>query len=149
MFSISRAKPADLDAIRYLLSRYGSKLVVLPEHINHRDVALQARHNDTGELVGFLWCGLMAKNKIGYIDKFTVSPEFSKHGIGNLMALRLLQELVKIGVKQVFGIIKHDEYTDKSAMNALKLAMASDGTYMHVYADIKNSLLEMKNLGKV
>lgn len=146
MILISRAKKEDLPAIQHLMRMYGNKCQVEKEHLNHKDIALQARL-DSGELVGFLWVGLMANNSLGYIDKFAVDSNYSGKKIGNQLAHAMLKEVNKRKVKQVFGIIKQDQYHDKSAINALKMAIRSDVTpYTYVIADLNMLNLELKEI---
>lgn len=145
---IKRATHSDIPAIRYLLMTNGAKMVLEDYHINKRDIALQARDKDTGALVGFLWIGLMAKNQLGYLDKFVVDKAYSGKGIGNMLAKAALEECLKQKVRQVFGIIKQDEYHDKSCVNALKMAMGSDAKpYTYVMTDIDHCVKELGHLG--
>lgn len=143
---IKRALYQDLPAIRFLMQKYG-KMVVTESLLNSRDIAIQARL-DSGELVGFLWCGLMAKGTIGYLDKFCVDPSYAKQGVGNALALALKTELVKRRVHSVFGLIKQDKFHDKSAMNALKCAMGShDAPYTFVEAQVAHAVKELELVG--
>jgi GNAT superfamily N-acetyltransferase len=130
-----------------LLQKYG-KLVATESLFNHRDIALQARL-DSGELVGFLWVGLMAKGTLGYIDKFCVDPAYAGKGVGTALAMGMKEELVKRKVKTVFGLIQQDEYHEKSAMNALKSAMGAHKLpYTFVEADVAHAVEELKSIGR-
>lgn len=120
---------------------YG-KYTVDAAHINHRDISLVAVNDN--KVVGFLYVGLMAKNTVGYMDKFTIHPDYANQGIGQQLAVKALEESVKRGVREVFGIIQQDQYHDKSAMNALRMAIGSNGTpYTYVRADINFILSEL------
>lgn len=142
--NIRKALPADLPAIQELTGKFG--MPVSEAHINNRDISLVARATD-GSLVGFLFCGLMAKNTTGYIDKFCVDPTYRKKGVGNALAMACLSELAKRKVRSAFGLIKQDEAHDASAINALKMAMGSDGKpYTYVHGDVLNTIKELKGL---
>lgn len=145
---ISTATKQDIPAIQYLLASYGSKLSLDPALINNKDIALQAR-DESGKLIGFLWVGLMAKNTLGYMDKFCVDKDYSKKGVGKALALALKDRLVKRRVKTVFGIIRQDQYHDKSAMNALRMAVGGDQiSYTYVIADVAHAIQELEMLGR-
>lgn len=145
---ISNATKQDIPAIQYLLASYGSKLVLDPACINKRDIALQAR-DESGKLVGFLWVGLMAKNTLGYMDKFCVDKDSSRKGVGKSLALAMKDQLVKRRVKTVFGIIRQDQYHDQSAMNALRMAIGGDPLpFTYVVADVAHAVKELEMLGR-
>lgn len=145
MISIKRASRADFPAVVHLMQQSG-KMIIEPCHFNNRDIAIQARADD-GSLVGFVWCGVMCSGQLGYIDKFAVDVEYRKMGLGNLLALHMLKEMAKRGIRRAIGCIKTDEYHEASAMNALKTAMAADKLpYTYVYGDVQNSIQELKSL---
>lgn len=133
---ISRCHKSDLPAIQYLMHLYGNKCVVGPEHINKKDIALQARL-ESGELIGFIWVGLMANNTIGYFDKVAVDPAHSGKGVINALYRESFKVLYHKGVKQVFGIIRHDAYHLKSCKAALRMGLGGDPvSYTHVFANM-------------
>lgn len=143
MVVVTSCCATDLPAIDHLMNQYG-KMSVSPEHINRRDIALQAR-TDNGALVGFIWMGVMAKGTFGYVDKFTVDPAYAGQGVGRLLANRLLSECQTRGVRTVHGFIRQDEYHDKSGVNALKMAMGADPLpYTFVTSDILNTVSELE-----
>jgi N-acetylglutamate synthase-like GNAT family acetyltransferase len=145
--NIRRAKKSDLSAIKDLMALYGNKMSVEGHHINHRDVSLVAV-TDEGQIIGFVWAGLMAQNKVAYLDKFTIHPEYAKKGVGQKLALKALEIGKKLGVQDVFGIIKRDAYHDKSAINALKMAFSADRepyTFVRTNVNFMISELEAKN----
>ncbi len=144
---ISKATKQDLPAIRYLMQQYGNKCIVTEDHINKRDISLQARID--GNLVGFVWGGLMAKNTIMYIDKVAVDPLYVKQGIVKVLYKELFKQALKLGVKQGFGIIKQDKYHDKACINALKMAFGADSvSYTHVYGEANNIIKELESIGE-
>ncbi len=97
--------------------------------------------------MGFLWLGMMAKNTMCYLDKFTVHPDYTGRGVGNQLAHFAIQAAHKVGCRKTFGVIKQDKYHDKSAMNALKVAIgATEGSYTFVCADIDMMISELKEL---
>lgn len=128
------------------MRRYG-KMDVGPEHINSKDIALCAR-DKSGALVGFLFLGLMAQNKVGYLDKFCVDPDHTKKGVGNALARAAFQAATKRGVREVFGVIRQDQYHEQSAVNALKMAFgAHKESYTYVCADLRHMASELRSLG--
>lgn len=136
MICIKPAYKDDMRAIQRLLD-YSGKCTITPEHFNHKDIALQARNMETGEVLGFVWAGLMAKNTIMYIDKAAVHPEHSKKQILNKLYKELLKEVLRLNVKHVFGIIRLDQWHDRSAVNALKMGSKLDPfKYSYFYSNI-------------
>jgi N-acetylglutamate synthase-like GNAT family acetyltransferase len=145
--NVRRAKKTDLGGIQELMALYGHKMTVEGHHINHRDVSLVAVTDD-GQIVGFVWAGLMAQNKVAYLDKFVVHPEHAGKKVGHALALKAFEIGKKLGVQDVFGIIKRDAYHDKSAINALKMAFSADRepyTFVRTNLDFMMSELEDKN----
>jgi len=143
MISVSRASREDLPAIRHLSAIYGHKLTVEDYHLNGNDIALQARA-DNGEMAGFVWAGLMARNKIAYIDKVMVNPEYTSKGVLPLLYKELFRLGIARGVKTVFGIIRQDKYHDKAAKAALHMAFGGDSLpYTYVYADMAHMISEL------
>lgn len=148
MIQVSKPKKDDLPALQYLMQQYG-KFTIDANHLNPRDIALQARNTDNGEVAGFVWLGLMANSTVGYIDKFIVHPDYKNKGIGKLLANHALEACVKRGIKEVFGLIKQDQYHDASAFNALRMAMTSDNaSYTLVQGNIAHTVAELKALGE-
>ncbi len=123
MTRIRRAYQADLDDINSLLEGYSINPVTR-DCINDKDIAVVAC--EAKRVVGFVWCGLMAKNTVGYLANFVVAQDCAGSGVGERLLKHTLEVLKKKSVKQVFGTIKQDEYHDKSAYNALKIAMGAD-----------------------
>lgn len=137
-----KANRQDLDGINSICAKYGIKTVA-PEYINSKDLSLVAK--DGNKVVGFIWCGILCQGTKGYIDCFVVDPEYQGMGVGQLLAHKLLKVALKKGVRETFGIIAHGAYHDNSAMNALKMAMmAAPKTYTYVYADVTNTVNELK-----
>lgn len=146
MIQVRRAGRQDLAAINELMKAYAktADMAVAEHHINSRDVALVAREPE-GSVVGFLWMGLMACNRIAYLDKFVVHPDYARQGVGKLMALRMYDIGRNLGVKDVFGVIRRDEHHDKSALNALKVAFsAHSDPYTYVCASVDNMNKELR-----
>lgn len=133
---ISKCHKSDLPAIRYLMLQYGNKMIVEETHLNKKDIALQARL-ESGELIGFLWCGLMANNTIAYMDKVAVDPAHTGNGVINALYIELFRIAYKKGVRTVIGFVRQDEYHLKSCKAALKMGLGGDAiSYTHVYADL-------------
>jgi N-acetylglutamate synthase-like GNAT family acetyltransferase len=147
MIEIRRARQSDLPGVQYLTLKAG-KMTVTEDHINHRDISLVAY--DEERLVGFLWMGLMCRGKYGYIDKFLVDKDYSKKGVGNMLAIAMMREGLKRGVRDVFGIIKQDKFHEASGFNALKMAFGADSVpYTFVTANAANMVNELKAMEKI
>lgn len=141
MLKVRRAKKFDVVNINAVLASYGYQAID-ESYINPRDIALVAV--DSGKIIGFLWIGLMRQNKQGYIDCFAVSGAYSGKGVGNLLAKAALEACRKLNVSEVFGIIANGEFHDRSAINALKMALASDGlSYTQVRGSIPHMIAEI------
>jgi N-acetylglutamate synthase-like GNAT family acetyltransferase len=138
MITISKAKKEDLTAIRHLASKYNFKCLIPDYIINKKDLALQAR-DDTGALVGFVWVGLMCGGKLGYVDKVMVDPEYSgKREVLPSLYKELFKLAKSVGIVDVYGIIRHDQYHDRSAKAALTMAWGADSApYTYVFSNIK------------
>lgn len=130
---IRRAKPTDLDAIRAIDGLGG-----VPSHaLNKQDIALVAQEKK--RIVGFVWCGLMSDQKLGYIDYFVIDPKFRGKGIGPQLAKKIARVADKKGVMHLMGHISEGQYFDASAMNALKAGMKSHGEMgMTVFGNTKD-----------
>lgn len=138
-----KARPRDYSEIEALLQRH--RMTADPSLINHRDVALVAFDGD--RIIGFLWVGLMAKNQMGYIDKFVVSSEYAGKGVGHELAQAALKECVKRGVREVHGFIREDASHYACGFNALKMAMASDGLpYTYVRGQLDFIVSELTSI---
>lgn len=141
MILIRRAYESDLIAINQLAVLYGYDPITR-ETLNKKDLSILAINDEV--VLGFLWCGLMNKNTLGYLDHFLVHPHCTKKGLGNKLAQRM-RTLCKIkGVQKVFGIIAQSKFHDKSAMNALKMAMGAHSMpYTYVSTQIERSYQEV------
>lgn len=148
MVTISPSTRDDLPAVVQLLQQSG-KMFIEDSHFNATDIALQAR-NDSGDLVGFVWCGLMCSGQLGYVDKLAVDLRHQGQGIGKLLTTALLRECVKRGVRKVITCIRQDQFHDASAFNALRMAMGADRLpYTFAWADIENTARELEYLTTV
>lgn len=137
MIYITRAIKSDLPAIQDLMLKYGNKCIVESYHLNKKDIALQARL-ETGELVGFVYCGLLAEGKVAYMDKVTIDPMHHKKGILISLYSELFKRAYRRGVKEVTGFIRHDEYHNASCVQALKMGLGADAlSYTYVRAQLE------------
>lgn len=135
-----KARKKHVEKIQHLTSRYGMSMPATA--VNGTDVAIAAV--DKGEVIGFLWIGLVADRNMGLVDFFTVDERYSKKGVGHQMAQKALRILKKKGVETVQGFIANDRYHNNSAFNALKMTMASDGhTYTRVYGHVERAVKEL------
>lgn len=122
---ITRATRADLPAIQALMASYGNKMIVEAYHLNKRDIALQAR-SEEGQLIAFMWAGLMGNDKVAYIDKVAVMPSRTGEHVVKQLYLEAMRLGKKRGVQEVFGIVRHDQYHDRACINALKMGFGGD-----------------------
>lgn len=143
MISVSRATKQDLGAIRHLSAKYGHKLLIEECLFNSRDIAIQAR-SEEGVLVGFVWGGLMGSNQICYVDKVMVDPEFRGMGVLPGLYKELFRVALRRGVKKAFGVIRQDQFHDKSAKGAMHMAWGADSfPYTYVQADLAHMVKEL------
>lgn len=134
MIEIRRAKPYHIPDIHKLCNQYAYETVD-KDCINNKDISIVALDDQT--VIGFMWCGLMSNQKLGYISHFMVDAKYAKQGIGQLLYKRLYSVCKLKKVEKVFGIIAQDEYHDRAAMNALKMAGKGYATpYTYVYASL-------------
>lgn len=115
---IKRASKEDIPAIRYLLSQSG-KFTFLDSCINKRDLSFCAR-DESGVLAGFVWCGLMANNRIAHIDYLCVSPNYAKVGIAKDLMTHVFRELNARGAKYGHAFSIQDEHQIKFLKNLQK-----------------------------
>ena len=144
---VCTATKADITAIKALIRLYKlDKCDIKPYHFNHRDIAVKAVNPQTGELIGFAWGGLMAKNKIVYIDKVLIHPDYARYGVSQMLFSELLRRATRIGVVEAFGVIRQDEFHDRSAKNALKFAFGADPLpFTYVYGTTERTLKELSH----
>jgi N-acetylglutamate synthase-like GNAT family acetyltransferase len=133
---ISRASKQDLPAIKELLHQY-AKFTVEAYHLTKRDLAFMARL-ESGELVGFMWVGLMANNKIAYVDKVTIHPKFHKQGILQKLYAEAFKQAFMRGVEFAEGYIRQDQFHEASGVQALRMAFGGDSLpYTRVFAQVQ------------
>lgn len=109
----------------------------IPEScLNKWDIALLAEHKD--QPVGFVWCGLMSGRELGYVDHFTIHPDYSNKRVAVQLAAKFTEVVHKLGVKKVFGVIGHHQYHHKSLTGALRMGMVPHRiAYTFVQKEIK------------
>jgi hypothetical protein len=141
---IRRAQTRHLEAINSIIGGYGL-FTVNDGHLNTKDIALVAIEDD--QVVGFMWCGIMANGQKALIDYFAIAPEYTTKGVGNKLATKLQQVLSKKYKDAVVsGFIRQDKYHDASAVNCLKLGCAADAyPYTHIYTSVQHSVKESVN----
>lgn len=138
---------SDFLPINTLLASYGHAPARL-EAINNKDIGLVAISSE-GEVVGHIWVGLMARNTFGYIDNFVVDRRYSGQGVGQALAQKALDLAKRRGVREAFGVIMRGEHHNKSALNALKMAMgAHPESYTYVCGQIDHMLKELELYGR-
>lgn len=140
---ISKCNRSDLPAIQELMEKYNNKCVVTADHLNKRDIALQARL-ETGELIGFIWCGLLANNTVAYMDKVAVDPAHSGNGVIHALYEELFKMALAKGVKDVEGYIRHDDFHLKSCKAAVRMGLGGDNlSYTRVYSSLNKMKKEL------
>ncbi len=117
---ISKAHKQDLPAIKALLEPTG-KFLFEDQAINKRDLAYQVRL-ESGELIGFIWCGIMAGGKVGYIDHFCVKPEHAKSGVGKGLIEQILLEAKARKIKHLISNTANDGDQIKTIVGLSKVA---------------------------
>lgn len=149
MIHCKRVRKEDLVAVR-ALAQQSAKFSIDDSLINNRDIAIQARDEDTGALAGFLWCGLMSGNELGYVDKFMVSKDFHNKQVGELMFKALLNECKKRKVKTFIGHILRDSNHDRVCKSVLKIgAGGHELPYTLAYVNVDKSYEELVKLGDI
>jgi N-acetylglutamate synthase-like GNAT family acetyltransferase len=118
---IRKARKSDLPGITALTSYYGMASPT-EAFINSRDISLVACE-DSGKIVGFVWCGLMAKNKLGCVDFFVIDPTYSGQKVGEKMGIELKRLIKAAGGSIMVAMITQQEHHDKSLVNAIKMGM--------------------------
>lgn len=116
---LTRAKTKHLAGINALISFYN--LAPITEDFIKYDISIIAE--DKGKIVGFIWCGLMANRKLGYIDYFTVHPEYASTGIGRALGTQLVRIAKNKGVDLTISIIERGQYHDKSVSSAQHIGL--------------------------
>lgn len=120
---VRRAKARDLAKIAELCTSCGFN-APNDKVINSQDIAIIAE--DGTKAIGFLWCGLMAKNSIGFVDFFIVHPDHRGQKVGEAIG----QQLIKISnlkkVDLIIGTVRHDEFHDFSVANGRKIGLAPE-----------------------
>lgn len=121
---VRRANKNDLPAISAICKQYGG-MDLPPYYINKRDIAVVAL--DGPKIVGFIWCGLMCQNKLGYIDWFLADPAYSHKGVGAALGKEMTRVADKLGVEIIMGFIADGKHSDASKRNAGLIGMGTDG----------------------
>lgn len=121
---IRRAVAADLPAIQSLCGMYKAYESMPKEYINGRDLCLV--YEEAGEIVGYIWAGLMARSTVAYVGGFVVHPTHSHKGIGAKLARNLLGVARGRGVKSFVAMIKQDDHHDKSAVACLRTGAGAE-----------------------
>lgn len=118
---LTRAKTEHLEGINVLLAQYG--LHPITEDFLKYDISIVAL--DKYKIAGFIWCGLMANKKLGYIDYFTVAPEYTTSGVGKALGTQLVRIAKSKGVSLTISIIERGVYHDKSVSSANYIGLQS------------------------
>jgi N-acetylglutamate synthase-like GNAT family acetyltransferase len=142
MATIKRARSEHIPAVNELARMYG--LPDVPESlINNHDIALVAVQD--GRTVGFIWCGLMGRKEIGYVDFYLVASDVAKSGVGRALGLEVIRRAKNMGVRTLIGSIRRDEWHEKSAMNALKCAFGADPIpHTSLMGDVEHMAKELR-----
>lgn len=118
---IRKAKISDLPGINNLLNFY--KLIpVTSDFVNKTDISLVGQ-TEQGEIIAFIYCGVMAKGKWSYVNYYTIHPDYVGLQISELGVAALRQEFSKRGIKRAVGIIERDQFHNASLSGAIKLGL--------------------------
>ncbi|MCX8198103.1 MAG: GNAT family N-acetyltransferase [Candidatus Micrarchaeota archaeon] len=95
MFSVRKAKPSDMDAVRQMVSILfpSARLRQLPE-----DVFLVAEKE--GIPIGF--CHYRIRKKACYIAGLGVLPQYREHGVGTRLMAEALYRIDRAGVQKTY-----------------------------------------------
>jgi len=52
---------------------------------------------DKDKPVGFVWCGVMSNKELGYIDHFTIHPEYANKRVAPVLAAKFQEVCNRIG----------------------------------------------------
>lgn len=120
---VRRAKAKDLAKIAELCTSCGFN-APKDNVINSQDIAIVAEVDN--KVIGFVWCGLMAKNSIGLVDFFIIHPEHRGQKVGESLGQQLIKicELKKVNI--MMATIKQDQFHDFSLANGVKIGMTPD-----------------------
>lgn len=141
---IRRATDQDLPGINRLTHRYRLE-PVRSEFINNRDICLVA--DVGGQIRGYIWAGLMARNTFAYVCGFAVDPEFTGSGIGTQLSRELLRVARMKGVKSFVATVENGPFHDACAVNALKCgAGAADKEHTLLVGDLAHMTESIKEL---
>ena len=138
---VRRANKNDLPGINTLSLKYGWGELP-PEFLNRRDIAIVALDDDN-IVRGFIWAGLMAQNKCGYIDWFMVDPNLASKGVGHMLCHRLVVVANKLKVNYLLANVQHNQYHDQSAVNALKIGLKPFQTQCTTFLGLTKNMMEL------
>ena len=118
---ISKAKIADVEAMRQIINKYAKQELMLArslselyEHI--RDFYV---YRDNGEIVGC--CALyIVWEDFAEILSLAVKPEYNKRGIGSKLLAACLNEGHKLGVKSVFTLTYAPVFFEKNGFTKVE-----------------------------
>lgn len=116
----TRAQESHIPAINQLLEAGGQAPMLSPDHLKY-DISVVALDKD--KVVGFIWCGLMANKRIGYIDLFTVDLEYAGRGVGRALGTQLIRVAKQKGVECIFATIARDQFHDKSLSSSMYIGL--------------------------
>lgn len=116
----TRAQESNIPAINELLLKTGQKPLLTPDHLKY-DISVVAL-NKFG-VAGFIWCGVMANKKVGYIDMFTVDPDMGGQGIGRALGHQLIRIAKQKGIQTILASIARDEFHDRSLSSAMYIGL--------------------------
>lgn len=93
---------------------------------------------DKDKPVGFVWCGVMSNKELGYIDHFTIHPEYANKRVAPVLAAKFQEVCNRIGLKKIFGIIGQHAFHHKSLTGALRMGMVPHRiNYTYVCKEMK------------
>lgn len=116
----TRAQESHIEGINELLKNSGQAPVLSPDHLKY-DISVVAL--DKAKIAGFIWCGLMANKRIGYVDLFTVAPEYAGTGVGRALGYQMVRIAKQKGVECIFATIARDQFHDKSLNGSMYIGL--------------------------
>ena len=121
---VQRATKNHLDKIVSFLEPY-YPINITEDYFNNHDVAVIAV-DDKDDVIAFVWIGLSANRKFGYIDYYAIHPDYAGHQITARLGKQVVKVLAKKGVERITGIVAVDEYAERVAVNAQKMGLMID-----------------------
>ena len=103
---ISKAKISDCKEIHLLINSFAKKELMLSRSLNYvyeniRDFWVYKKNN---KVIGCCALHIIGWNNLAEIKSLSVNKKDQKHGIGNTLILKCLEDAKDIGIQKVFAL---------------------------------------------